>query len=579
MLTTRVTAGDALQATLDALQGAAPLETVLDTLLQQVRSFLAADEAYLMQLYVPLREGERLVVRAALGMPAGALGRSIGAATGLEGVAVTTRATVAMAEAGAEPRFVDPFGRVAPPGALLAVPMLVRGQATGVVVAARRAPGRFDAPSVWWLERLAGLAAVAVAQDEAARFQERRAHQAEVLLGLADTPGDDPDQLLPRLADAISRGLGVDHADLLLHDPDGRDLTPLGSGANRLDTPGGDGLGRIALASEHPAARVFRTGEPLLAADTALEPAAEAAYGAFGVRSVAVVPLRVGAEVRGVLHVAAHTPGALGPDDLGFLYLLAARVGLMLERQEVQSRRADARAREEFLGIVSHELKTPVAVMQAYVELLQRRAEREQRTAELEVLGEIAGESQRMLAMVEELLDVQRLEVGVLHLEVSRFDLAALARRLTEALQLTAPAHRIAVDAPAPVVVVADRRRVEEVVSNLVENAVKYSPDGGEVRVSVALDEHVGQPVARVTVTDQGVGIAPEERARVFDRFYRVRADRGQLHRGHHGLGLGLYIAREIVRRHGGEIGVEAAPDRGSTFWFHLPVAGPEEEP
>jgi signal transduction histidine kinase len=305
---------------------------------------------------------------------------------------------------------------------------------------------------------------------------------------------------------------------------------------------------------------------------------AAAVYAVFGVRSVAVVPLRAGGQVRGVLHVAAHTPGALGADDLGFLHLLAERVGLMLERQEVQSRRADARAREEFLSIVSHELKTPVAVVQAYVELLQRRAEREGRAAELEVLNKIAGESQRMLAMVEELLDVQRLDVGVLHLELSRFDLAALAARLAEDLQLTTSAHRIVVDAPAPVVAVADRRRVEEILTNLIENAIKYSP-GGEIRVSVAAAEHDGQPVARVAVTDQGIGIPPDEQPRVFDRFYRAQAARGRLHRGHHGLGLGLYIARELVRRHGGEMGVESEPGRGSTFWFRLPLVGPEPEP
>src|SRR5579884_3721125 len=164
MLLNRVTAAEALQAVLDALQGAAPLEAVLDTLLRQARAFLAADEAYLMQFDDLLHEGKRLVVRAAVGMPDGAIGRSIAATAGLEGAAATAGAAVAVADAGADPRFVDPFGRAAPPGALLAVPMLVRGQATGVVVVARRTPGRFDEPAGWWLERLAGLAAVAVAQ-------------------------------------------------------------------------------------------------------------------------------------------------------------------------------------------------------------------------------------------------------------------------------------------------------------------------------------------------------------------------------------------------------------------------------
>jgi signal transduction histidine kinase len=121
------------------------------------------------------------------------------------------------------------------------------------------------------------------------------------------------------------------------------------------------------------------------------------------------------------------------------------------------------------------------------------------------------------------------------------------------------------VDAVGPLTVVADRRRVEEIVTNLIENAVRYSPAGRPVRIRLQ-----PQPdVARVEVIDRGPGIAPEDRTRIFDRFYRAARDRP--HRGHHGLGLGLYVAREMVERHGGAIGVDATPGGGSTFWFTLP--------
>jgi signal transduction histidine kinase len=451
----------------------------------------------------------------------------------------------------------------------------VRGAAIGVVVAARRSGGHLGGATLWWLELLAGLAAAAAAQDGAVRVLERRAREAEVLLALTDVSNEDPTRFAARLADAIGRCLGLDFADLLIYDEERGELSVLAGGADaRIVRSGGVGVDRVPAGSDHPAARAFASGQPYLRADVRDDPAARAAYAGRPVRAVAAVPVRVGSEPRGVLHLAARAPGAIGRPDLAFLHLVAARAGLLLEREDVHRRRADARAREEFVGVVSHELKTPVAVTSAYVELLQRRAEREGRRGDLDVLARIADENQRMLAMVEELLDVQRIDAGVLHLELSRFDLAALVERVAEGLQLTTAAHRIVVASRGPVAVLADRRRIEEILTNLLENAIKYSPGGGEVRVTACRDSTGPLSLARVEVADQGVGIAPEDQARIFDRFQRGGAG-GRLHRGHHGLGLGLYIARELVRRHGGEMGVRSAPGTGSTFWFTLPTDGP----
>jgi len=306
--------------------------------------------------------------------------------------------------------------------------------------------------------------------------------------------------------------------------------------------------------SDHPAARAYATAHAV----TRDEP---------GGGSTAAVPLRVGPDPRGALHVNSARPGAFSPDELAFLYLLAARVGVLLEHEEVRRRRSDTRAREELVGVISHELKTPVAVIQAYLELLHRRAERENRASDLEVLGHVGVQTTRMLAMIEELLDVQRIDAGVLRLETSSFDLVDLASRTAAGLQLTTGDHRIAVEALASLAITADARRVEEVLTNLLQNAIKYTPAGGDITVRIEQRE----TDALVEVIDQGIGIAPEEQARVFDRFYRAPGAGERLHRGHHGLGLGLYIARELVERHGGRIGVRSSPSRGSTFWFTLP--------
>jgi signal transduction histidine kinase len=222
------------------------------------------------------------------------------------------------------------------------------------------------------------------------------------------------------------------------------------------------------------------------------------------------------------------------------------------------------------VGVVSHELKTPVAVIQAYTDVLLRRAERTGDSANLDVLQRIGEQSERMLYMVEQVLDLQRLEAGLMSLEPSRFDLTTLIERVAEELGSTTSQHQLTVKVPGPLPVVADRRRIEEVLQNLLQNAIKFSPNGGQIEVVAALDEQSPGRVV-VAVSDQGVGISPEEQPR---RFYQGRS---RLYQGHVGLGLGLYISREIIRRHGGDMWLRSEPGVGSTLYFGLPVAGPDE--
>jgi signal transduction histidine kinase len=226
--------------------------------------------------------------------------------------------------------------------------------------------------------------------------------------------------------------------------------------------------------------------------------------------------------------------------------------------------------------------------------------------ADQDVLARIGEQADRMLGLVEQFLDLQRIETGLMPLEQSRFDLADLARRLVQSTQVTTTAHQLSVAAARPVYVRADRRRIEQVLQNLLDNAIKYSPEGGPIVVRVAsgptppaplpLREGGGSGVggagaplpsegrgaggvrslpgemAIVRVEDRGIGIGTETARRVFERFYQA----GSVPvRGHVGLGLGLYISREIVTRHGGEMGVDSTVGQGSTFWFTLPLARP----
>jgi len=217
--------------------------------------------------------------------------------------------------------------------------------------------------------------------------------------------------------------------------------------------------------------------------------------------------------------------------------------------------------REEFLATAAHELRTPLAVVKAYAQLMHKRGDGD--PAALEV---IARQIDRLTRIVQQLLDVSRFRVGGAELRRERFDISALVAEIAQAAEAGAEGCRILVVTRAPAEVVGDRERIGQVVASLLDNAVRFSPTGGDVETAV---ERRGQE-AVVSVRDHGLGIAPERQGRIFERFYRAHA--GTAH-DYGGLGLGLDMSKEIVSRHGGRIGFRSEPGQGSTFWFALPLA------
>ena len=241
-----------------------------------------------------------------------------------------------------------------------------------------------------------------------------------------------------------------------------------------------------------------------------------------------------------------------------------------LERRMVQDR-------EDFLGIVAHELKTPVAVIKAYAELLEAQmAEQEvsadRRDSMREVVAHIVDQAELMSGLIEEILDVQRVLLGKLPLEISHLDLVELARGAADEVAHVTRAHSIKVLASDPIPPVSiDRRRIRQVLVNLLENAIKYSDDG-DIHLQVRRGEHEGRPMVVLSVRDEGIGLVASDLDRIFDRF--VQAASGPV-RGHAGLGLGLYVARQIARAHQGDVWAESpGRGRGSTFFLRLPLEG-----
>ncbi len=336
----------------------------------------------------------------------------------------------------------------------------------------------------------------------------------------------------------------------------------------------------------HAPSRALRSGTPILIADYTddiLHAAARNAdhlrvSSAMHLRSVLAVPLVARGRSLGVLTfaTAAESGRRFGPEELAIAEELARRCALALDNARLYRQEQEALAlRDQFVAIASHELRTPVTGAKGFLELLERQLARDTPDAAriARYLAQVQGSIGRMEGLVADLLDVSRIQQGRLDLQPEPCDLTALGRailgRLESGGEWTA-AHTVAFDAPEQVVGNWDRARLDQVLTNLVSNALKYSPHGGTVRLAIGWDRTTEPPFATIAVSDRGLGIPEAERETIFQPFSRGSA-RGTAIGG---TGLGLYIVRQIVEGHGGTIAVESTPGQGSTFTVRLP-AGP----
>ncbi|HMQ31413.1 MAG TPA: ATP-binding protein [Chloroflexaceae bacterium] len=243
---------------------------------------------------------------------------------------------------------------------------------------------------------------------------------------------------------------------------------------------------------------------------------------------------------------------------------------LSTEAAQLYAQAQDAlRLRDEFLSIAAHELRTPVTALLGNAQLLARRWQREGSLPErdqraVSALGDLA---RRLAGLIETMLDVTRLDREQLHVALAPLSLAALVADQVEQLRPSLVSHQIALElSDDPLTVLGDAERLAQVLGNLLSNAVKYSPEGG----SIAVRAGAGDGHAFVSVTDQGIGIPADALPRLFERFYRApNIDPRSIS----GFGIGLHLARELIARHGGELGVTSVEGQGSTFTLRLPLA------
>ncbi len=239
--------------------------------------------------------------------------------------------------------------------------------------------------------------------------------------------------------------------------------------------------------------------------------------------------------------------------------------GAVLEFQDVTDRKQLERQKDDFIGIASHELKTPVTSAKAYAQVLSRRFKRAGDLTSAELIDKMDTQLNKLNYLISDLLDITKIESGKLQMQRESFDFNELVEEVVEEMRQTSEHHTILLDLAMSRQVYGDRYRISQVLTNLITNAIKYSPHADKINLkSVTSDKYI-----TLSVRDYGLGIPRARRKQVFERFYRVTGPHQETYPG---LGLGLYISAEIIKRHRGRIWVESEAGEGSTFYFKLPA-------
>ncbi len=467
-----------------------------------------------------------------------------------------------------------------PTRSLMVLPLVARDKVVGVMSAQSYEPYAFDEGHRRLFSGIASQVAIVI--ENARLFEETNRRLAEVRLTqevmLASASTLDFDLVLERTVKALHRALGIARLGFLLPDEQGGALVPHPSLVGFTE-----GAFRIPIKGSL-VGQAYRTGQPVLVRDVAQEPAYSEV--APGVHSALAVPVRVGDRIIAVLHAESLQVGVFGEDELRLFTTIAGQLGVTLEsarlyqRLEVQTTELSqsfgelqeiSRLRTELVQNVGHELRTPLGLIQGYVELLLEGDLGRILDSQQAALQVIRERSATLARLIHNLTMLQAVPQGALALapasvvEVVQHALAEF-RRFAEKADI---AFQEELPAGLPPVL-GDRERLELVFGHLVDNAIKFSPDGGTVTVRAWADENQ----VYVSVADEGIGIAPDHLDRVFERFYQVD---GTTKRRFGGMGVGLALVWEVVEAHGGTVTVESEPGEGSTLTVALPQA--EESP
>ncbi|MCD8741018.1 PAS domain-containing protein [Mucilaginibacter roseus] len=237
---------------------------------------------------------------------------------------------------------------------------------------------------------------------------------------------------------------------------------------------------------------------------------------------------------------------------------------ILLAIEDITERRAIEQRKDDFLSVASHELKTPLTTIKGYIQIMERLLPPESSEKLKDIIKKTARHADKLNNLIQELLEVSRIQTGNITLVKEQFDLDEMVTEMVDSLQAASSNHRIHLSGRTGIKYRGDESQLSQVVSNLLSNAIKYSPDSTDIDVHLAV---VGDYV-KLSVKDYGLGISPADQKKIFERFYRS----SETQKHFPGMGIGLYICEQIIKNHGGSLWVDSEYGKGSTFNFTLPL-------
>jgi len=451
---------------------------------------------------------------------------------------------------------------------LLLVPVRAYGEALGVLGVVDRAGG-FGAEDARLLEAFADSAALAAHNARLYAGERQRAEVNRALLGAAEvlTSTLDPEEVMERIVSLAGELVGADGAGLTLFLGEKGEEIRLAVASGLLEPLRGMG----GAAGGSLTAAVFERGEPTLF--SASDPDGHATAGwmrRLGVEHYVLLPLRAGKERLGVLGLVRGTGRPpFTHEELGTLSLLGDQAALAVRNARLyEGAQAASRAKSEFVAVMSHELRTPLNALAGFSSLLEEEIYGPLTDAQREALGRMRGAREHLLTLIDQVLDVARVEAGTKRARPEPVALGTLVRGVCDALRGAVDARGLSLDvqlADDVPVVQTDAGMVRQILANLIGNAVKFTEAGG-----ITVRAHPCGDGACVEVSDTGPGIGPELHERVFEPFFQLDPSTT---RREGGVGLGLALSRDFAHLLGGTLTLRSTPGAGSTFILRLPAS------
>jgi len=489
-------------------------------------------------------------------------------------LAAETGRTAVVRDALADARLAQ--GGSSPGGmrAVIATPILIAGELAGTLSLSQASAARD-----WTTDEVRLVEAVArelrVAMETARLFQSREGENARLLAlqraAATLSARTDPHEVFDMILRSAVQLFGQGSASLYTWDEEAGVLRL----AENFDPEGRVPDDAVLRPGEGVVGRVFASREPLIVKDYQSWEGSTAVGQQTGLRACIAVPLIRSGRALGALGIRSYDPQvAYSADDAQMLGLFADQAAAALTTVEAFSRQAQAveqlerlnRAKSEFVSIVSHEFRTPLTGIQGFSEMM--RDEQLSLEEMREYAGDINKDVQRLNRMINEMLDLDRMESGRMTIHPERLDFNTVVDDAASRVRPNAPNHTLTLDLqPDLPQIQADRDRMTQVASNLLNNAVKYSPTGGRITLSTRAE---GDQLL-FDVRDEGLGIPKDALETIFERYSRVDS---QATKDIQGTGLGLPIVRQIVQLHGGRVWAESELGRGSVFHVALPLAG-----